>query len=441
VERQSEREVIELSLGDKVDEQPVEEPYDLGRMNGEAKPADSSPPDEPRWAAMTPLVEGVRRIATDRLNRLPARARPAIAVIAVAMIGLTAVGVIGVSSLRSSLTARTDAEVRHVSESVRWWPSTFSFGTLSGASQTPWAYGNRYPYVRSVPQGTVVQFRDLSGAVEREFTPNEGGPPPRPPSKLAADPGKPVTVTDGGHRWRVLVSLAPQRNGTLVTATDLSQVDAEVSRFTGAAWGIGGAALLVMILIGVRAARTRKTTVADIEAAVEAVVAGEAPRRVSGTNGHRGVNGHDDAYGYDDAYGWDDDANGHRDTDGHDDAYGQIVNGHDDAKGRGTEAGGRDEEAVRLTRAVDVLIEQIEASRRSQEQVRHSVEKAADAVQLPLNVIHGFVDYFRDRPDQPREQLARIVSRLDDEAVRIAAVLDELRAELATGENGARTGR
>jgi signal transduction histidine kinase len=47
-------------------------------------------------------------------------------------------------------------------------------------------------------------------------------------------------------------------------------------------------------------------------------------------------------------------------------------------------------------------------------------------VRLPLNVIQGFAEFYRDRPDHDPVRMARLVDRVGDEAARIEDLIHDL---------------
>jgi two-component system OmpR family sensor kinase len=337
-----------------------------------------------RIPAAGPAVDA----AASTIARIPQRAKLVIALLAVAATGFVALGISSAVVLRDYVTDRADAQLRETSADISAAPSAV-LSPRSGEFGLP--ERRMYFYIaRPLPQGVAAQLRSDDGSTFREFglLSWSGASGPLLPGDLAARRGHPFTAPARAtnDRWRILVT-TPVVGSTLIVATNFTGAAAVAGRLTQIALVAGGLALALMAGIGFRAVRSGTPHLAEIERTVEAAVAGDLTRRVPVPAGDAGPS--------------------------------------------------------QVAHAVNVLIEQVGAARAAEERAVRRVGEADRAVRLPLSVIQGFADYYREvhrepgRPGEPRPEhdpvrMARLVDRVGDEAARIGAVLRDLAADVAS---------
>jgi two-component system OmpR family sensor kinase len=304
-----------------------------------------------------------------------------VALLAIAAAGFTALGVAGTHVVRGYVTDRAEAQLRETSADIGSTPVFIrspGFGTSGEPERRAMFF-----YARSLPQGVSAQLRSGDGAFVREYglTSWSGASGPLLPGDLPARMGRPFTVPARAtsDHWRVLVT-TPVEGSTLIVAANVTAADAAVGRLTETALIAGGLALAVMAFVGLRIARSGKGQLTEIESTVEAAVAGDLSRRVS--------------------------------------------------------VPADDTEPGQVAHAVNALIEQVGDAREAEERALRRVGEADRAVRLPLSVIKGFADYYRDAPGRDPARMARLVDRVDDEATRIGVVLEDLLADLSRSGNG-----
>ncbi|HEX6469507.1 MAG TPA: hypothetical protein VF069_10455 [Streptosporangiaceae bacterium] len=365
-----------------------------------------------RWASRRPgaraaaVRERIRRsqvvgpvvdATASALARIPQRAKLVIALLAVATTGFVALGMASAVVLRDYVADRADAQLRETSADISSAPSAVLAPRSGEFGLTE---RRMYFYIaRPLPQGVAAQLRSDDGSTFREFglLSWSGASGPLLPADLAARGGHPFTVPARAtsDRWRILVT-TPVAGSTLVVATNFTGAEAVAGRLTRIALVAGGLALALMAGIGFRAVRSGTPQLAEIERAAEAAAAGDLTRRAPVPAG--------------------------------------------------------DAAPSQVARAINALIEQVGDARAAEERAARRVGEADRAARLPLSVIQGFADYYREvhrggrgRPGEPRPEhdpvrMARLVDRVGDEAARIGAVLRDLAADVTGGVSGGVSG-
>jgi two-component system OmpR family sensor kinase len=358
------------------------------------RPAHRDPDAPPRrlvarWRTWRPPGWPADRLAgaAGRLTgRISPRARVVVALLAIAATGFIAFGMTAVSVLDHYLTDRADTQLKAASSQLEtgsnWIGASPDYTQTSDpVRRRLFRQGYIYGNYRPLPEGVVAQLSFTGSDRTREYGPTSWSGPSGPvlPDRAAERAGRPFTVParDGSGHWRVLVT-TPSDSLTQAVATDLGPVDQATGKLKEITLITGGLALAAMGFVGFRIARAGESSLTEIEQTVEAAVAGDLSRRVPEP----------------------------------------------------------DTEPGQVARAVNTLIEQIDDARQAEERTRRSIGEAGRAVRLPLNVIQGFAEFYRDRPSHDPARMARLVDRVGDEAARIEIVIDDLLSDLVKSTNG-----
>ncbi len=229
-----------------------------------------------------------------------------------------------------------------------------------------------------LPSTLLVEIRDADGMlVTRLRNPLRDEPAPALPPLTVTEvrdrAGMPFTVAGQPAPWRVLAR--PVRDeGSLVVATSLSDVQATVRRL-GLIQLLAGAAVLGLAAgAALLAVRASLRPLAHIEATAAAIAAGDLSRRVP-------------------------------------------------VPAPGTEVG-------RLSAALNGMLGQIERAFRarseSEARMRRFVADAGHELRTPLTSIRGFAELYRQGALRDRDELTRAMGRIEDEAVRMGGLVDDL---------------
>jgi two-component system, OmpR family, sensor kinase len=291
------------------------------------------------------------------------RLRLTLGLVALAAVGLTVAGFVTYSALRSSLYDRIDEQLVEAREPV----------LVSLRPGTP-QQRNRAGAIRSLPPGTYGELRDSDGEMIVSATLIDDELPPEGPNIPADDvvgreEGKPFTY-DG---WRVRVDPTLAARATVLVAVPLDDVQATLSRLIRieivvALAVLAGLALLAWWVVGVG--------LRPLEAMGEtagAIAAGDLSRRVEPVD---------------------------------------------------------DTEVGRLGQSLNEMLHQIEGAfaerTASENRLRRFVADAAHELRTPLTSIRGYAELFRRGAAERPADLARSMSRIEDEAARMGVLVDDL---------------
>jgi two-component system, OmpR family, sensor kinase len=304
-------------------------------------------------------------------TRTPLRVKLIAASLALVALALIAVGVASVSAMRGYLLDKTDRQL-----------TGFARVTARVISQ-PGPFQTKVP----VTGQFVVQVRDVTGkiiadsggSIWRDSLP--GPAIPQDPAWLAAHTDQAVTVgaLSGDVRWRVHIE--PVAGGYVVVAADLRDVGRTAGRLVGVEIVVGSIVLVLVAGLGIAIVRASLRPLVNIEHTAEAIAAGDLSRRVADAD-------------------------------------------------PGTEVG-------RLGNALNGMLSQIETAfraqaeseataRESERRMRRFVADASHELRTPLAVIRGFAEYYRQRSEVPPEELDRLIGRVEDEAIRMGVLVDDL---------------
>ena len=225
------------------------------------------------------------------------------------------------------------------------------------------------------------------------------GSPPRLPGSgwLKAHSGQLVTLPAqaGSSSWRVLTRQVQYQtqlgalSGTLVAGEDLGNINQTIGRLVSIDLIVGVIVVAGLAVLGVAMVRASLQPLVEIERTAGEIAAGDLTRRV-------------------------------------------------DERDPGTEVG-------RLGQSLNAMLAQIEAAFRAQAQseatarwsesrMRQFAADASHELRTPLTAIRGFAEYYRQRGglaangsgELTREDLDRIMHRVEDEATRMGLLVEDL---------------
>jgi two-component system OmpR family sensor kinase len=310
---------------------------------------------------------------TQRLRGVPLRVKLVAAVVALVAIGLALSGTVATASLRSYLLQRVDNQLMSQAG-----PNLCDYGAgrplgMPGGRDLP----SQYYVARFDATGSLVCS---AKADSTDATPAIGT---LTSARLAGLVAHPVTVgsVDGGPSWRLAANVSPRDGDVTLVAAPLSDVDHTVGRLIALEVGIGVAVLALLAVAGYLVIRRSLRPLVDVEQAAVAIAGGDLSRRAPDLDPR-------------------------------------------------TEVG-------RLTRALNVMLGQIEtafarqreseqSARASEDRMRRFVADASHELRTPLTSIRGFAELYRQGAvGEPRE-VARLLRRIEDEATRMGLLVDDL---------------
>jgi two-component system OmpR family sensor kinase len=311
------------------------------------------------------------------VSRVSLRARLLVASLALVVLGLVVADVATYSALRSFLYDRVDAQLESAQSSVE----RALFDRRGGFAEL------QLRQLAAVAPGVYVQVRDAS---ERVVVTVEGrgtddpATAPKLPAQLAST-SAPTRSTlpsaeNGGPRYRVRISSLPGGGG-LAVALPLGETGRTLHRLvlievlvTLAVVAIAAGAGLWLVRLGLR-------PLSDIESTAELITSGDLSQRVE----------------------------------------------REDER---TEVG-------RLGRALNVMLQTIdvafaqrraseEAARASEQRVRRFVGDASHELRTPVAAVRAYAELYRLGAHSRREDLARLLGRIEAEAERMGVLVDDL---------------
>ncbi|MFG2972454.1 sensor histidine kinase [Streptomyces sp. NPDC048331] len=281
--------------------------------------------------------------------------------------------------MSSHLTDQVDTKLEQNAKRVA--ARAESSGTLRALPE-PGAEPGRGPLVSTT---SLVQIRDGQGAVLAQ-TPDPGDDSALVLPSLApgTTDGEPFTVPgtpQQGHAWRVIVRDMDGTGQSVLVAVSLEDVEATLARLESAVRQIGLATVGLLTVVAYLIIRFSLRPLQRMEATAEAIAAGDLSARVP-------------------------------------------------------EAGPRTE-VGRLGNALNGMLGQIEiafqarqtseaAAREAESRMRRFVADASHELRTPLTSTRGYAELYRQGAIRDREHLDRIMRRVEDESVRMAALVDDL---------------
>jgi two-component system, OmpR family, sensor kinase len=324
------------------------------------------------------------------------RARLIIGVVALTTVGLLVAGGVTYAQLRSSLFQRADQQADAALQVVGSAFATRGVGTVDsrpadpddhgrpGALDQPRPDGGRGrggPGDRGLSSAVYGQSRDAAGHVLGHVTPGlpagETAPAaPRLPARMHAGERRTVGSQGGGDlRYRTIAATNPA-GGLTIAAVPLSDVDATLSQLLLIEALVFGAVLLAL---GAGAWWTVRVGLRPLDAigvTAGAIAAGDLSRRV------------------------------------------------DHAEPR-TEVG-------RLGLSLNAMLARLEEAfaerRASEERLRRFLADASHELRTPLSSIRGYAELFRLGAAAQPEDVAKAMSRIEDESARMGVLVEDLLA-------------
>jgi two-component system, OmpR family, sensor kinase len=328
---------------------------------------------------------GLRQAIGRFTARTPLRVKLITALLALVIAALACISIAGIFVFRGYLLNKTDRELTGL---LAYAKNTFTpqpgLVTVNPIGQYVEAFvpgGQKLGATQSIPASSL----------------------PRVPSSqawLEANGGRLVTVPAlaGDGAWRILTeqvsytdpSLGTVIPGTLVVGANLGDINQTIGRLISIDLIVGGIVVLVLALVGVAVVRASMRPLAEIEQTAGAIAAGDLSRRVPNRDPR-------------------------------------------------TEVGS-------LGRSLNIMLAHIEAAfsaqaeseataRRSESRMRQFAADASHELRTPLTAIKGFAEYYRQRGgvaangsegELTREDLDRIMNRVETEATRMGLLVDDL---------------
>jgi two-component system OmpR family sensor kinase len=306
------------------------------------------------------------------------RTRVLVTTCLVVAVALAVMGTAGTILLRGYLIGRTDAQLRVFAEGAGRFHPPPARPVRAGGTQSR-------PGDPELPSAFLVEIVSDGGHVDRALRAPLRGQDPGPVLQVPASRLKvtsdPFSVQSGSHAWRVLV-LSRRGGQFTVVGVSLDNVLPVVSQLTLIEVIAALAALALLVVIGARLVSGSLRPLDDIERAAASIAGGDLSRRVPSYRA-------------------------------------------------GTEVG-------QLSAALNAMLGHIETAYRaraegeakaqdSQERMRRFVADASHELRTPLTSIRGFADFYGQRGDQVDPEITdRLMSRIRQEAVRMAALVDDL---------------
>jgi two-component system OmpR family sensor kinase len=343
-------------------------------------------------APPTPAGGGPRQALSRLSARTPLRVKLITALLALVIAALACISIAGIFVFRGYLLNKTDHELTSVLNLADQ-----SLAENGVAPNVP-TVNALSPYVEAfLPTGVRLVPSNFIPATDLPKIPSGS-------DWLNANAGRLVTVPAqaGGSTWRVLTlprqypsagnSAEPgvPVPGTLVVGTDLGNINQTVGQLISIDLIVGGVVVLVLAIIGVAVVRASMRPLAEIEQTAGVIAAGDLSRRVPDRDPR-------------------------------------------------TEVGS-------LGRSLNIMLAHIEAAfsaqaeseataRRSESRMRQFAADASHELRTPLTAIKGFAEYYRQRGgvaangsdgQLSREDLDRIMHRIETEATRMGMLVEDL---------------
>ncbi|WP_283133850.1 sensor histidine kinase [Rhizohabitans arisaemae] len=296
------------------------------------------------------------------------------------MLALTLTSTVGLQLMRDHLTDRVD---RQLETALKMNLTRHQTAGRPMANRLERLFGPFYA-VHLDPAGNVVKVI---------AEPHDRARPMLPKLDSAEVPGRlgepfSVASTAGAPgRWRVSVAILPDEGWTKVVALSMDGVDANVRQLAFIEVGVGAVALCLLGIAGYLLVRHSLGPLLAIERTAEAIAGGDLSRRVPNDDPRTETG-----------------------------RLGRAINGMLAQIESAFQARGISERAA---------MESAEQSRLSEERMRRFVADASHELRTPLTSIRGFAELYRQEGGAD-PQVARVLRRIEDEAVRMGLLVDDL---------------
>jgi two-component system OmpR family sensor kinase len=276
--------------------------------------------------------------------------------------------VLGTTLLRGYLLSRSDTQLRDF--------ATVATRIVQRQELQPSASSGR---PETLPTQFLVETVSADGKVSTAGGPLGASDQPRLTAVQLTDTGTPFTAPGGS--WRVLVE-PMTGGGHFVIAYNLGDLNATVTHLEVADAVAGGAAIVLLVCVGLPLARASLAPLRRIESTAAAIAGGDLSRRIDHPAGN-------------------------------------------------TEVG-------RLAEALDVMLASIEAAylaradgearaQESQERMRHFIADASHELRTPLTSVRGLAEYGLQQGEvADREELLRLMGLIAGEAGRMGRLVEDL---------------
>jgi two-component system OmpR family sensor kinase len=314
-----------------------------------------------------------------RLLRTSLRVRLVLGLLVLAAVGLGVADVVGVDVLRASQLRRIDEQLTAVDGRFR--PASVTTRTRSLASQlctrpTQPVGGRRGP-------DTFYQacFGTDGALIDSNLGQSSLAPPQLSAVTVAQARdrhGRPFTVaaTTGRQQWRVIETPLPDGSGVLVAGQSLRELASTTDQLATIDLAVSGAVLAVLLLLGYALVRVGLRPLDEVTATADRIRDGDLAARAA--------------------------------------------------------VGDAPREVARLGQAFDSMLEQIQRAFADREQAAARLRQfAADAsheLRTPLTSIRGFAELHRQGAVPPGPDLDRVMRRIEDEAIRMGSLVEDLLA-------------
>jgi two-component system OmpR family sensor kinase len=327
-------------------------------------------------------------------GRTPLRVKLISVLLALVAAALVAISIGGISLTRSYLLSSADAQLQQFAG-----PGPGYVGNYLVTGQR--TFGGNEAMAWITPRGHE-HWVIVPGVGYGSVGNNSSLPDPAVPTSrkwLTAHLDKPVTVSaeSGSRQYRVFAythtfqTSEGNITGTIVAALDITNVYATIGHLVGIDLIVSLVIIVVLAIVGIALVRSSLRPLVEIERTAEGIAAGDLSRRVPD---------------------W-------------------------DAR---TEVG-------RLGRSLNTMLSQVEmafreraesesAARGSENRMRQFVSDASHELRTPLTAIRGFAEYYRQRGGMqngtadsrglPREDLDRIMQRVEQESARMGVLVEDL---------------
>jgi len=333
-----------------------------------------------RWGRVAAVAVRPWSAGQRLLERTPLRVKLIVAVLALVTVTLALIGVASVAGLRGYLVSRLDNQLEMV---ARRFDRAPRFEGRGGPPPGP-------------PSPYLIQLRDASGAIEKEFSADllqDGQQPPRLPNDAAwlqAHAGRPISVpaTQGSGQWRVLVQPDADGSGSVVVAASLDGISSTVGSLLRLDLIVSLVVLLMLAGAGAAIVRASLRPLVEIEQTAEAIAAGDLTRRVPDRDPRTEVG-----------------------------RLGRSLNSMLTQIESAFRARAASEAAARRSE---------EAARWSEERMRRFVADASHELRTPLTTIRGFAELYRQGASHEPADLDRLMRRIEDQAARMGLLVEDL---------------
>ena len=317
-------------------------------------------------------ASGVGSVITGRWHRLSLRARLSVALVVVVGIGLVVADVVIYREVQAYLTGQVDSELQTA------LPTVVGQLKTGGGPFSP-----NFDFGPDTPAGTCGALVTPSGILVETPSSSLEGPPPELPASLLTPALSSTeryfsvgTVKDPSFHYRVLaqpafINGAP---GYAVVAIPLTALDNTLGQLVTIDLVVSAALLVVLAVLVLVVVRVGMRPLVEIERTAGAIAAGDMSRRVVPADEH-------------------------------------------------TEVG-------RLGASLNEMLAQIEQAfanqQASEQRLRQFLADASHELRTPLTSIRGYSELFRRGAADRPEDLSSAMRRIEDEATRMGALVDDL---------------